>query len=920
MRSITHILTLFCVTIAALGTASAQVTERGNIALTEGRQYMVAFTQVWTAPSEKPMPKPMVLFITSKSDTKVKITTPADINQNARINADYSVKKNQVLTVPIDLPYMNEESQTKAGNGIHVTADKPISVSTYQAWQGNGEVTRHLPVESWGQRYYSMNFYQDRYGTQQRGYEYRPSQILVIAAYENTVVSITPTYATEGGKDLKSLAARSTDSVVLKKGETFLIKSKIDESYTKNFISDLSGTLITSSRPIGVVSGHTKVAIMRYPDVLPPTGMFAADAHFVRNSVHDVMFPIEFAGTEFVTVPCMYTPTRVVGQSSVEFGIDDDRGDVIRFVATEDNTVVSRVRYDGSGSTTVAQLNAGESWLETSVELASKWTSNKPMFVGHYGKSYAKLLPPTKDIKRSENGVQGHPTVESGMPMLMTVPPSNRWISRGVFKSPEGMDNFFNIVFKPEDVERIKVDGRSISSAFGVSMRMLQGTPYAYVRTNVGAGDHVVESDVDSIKWMAWTYGSLDGLQQGRAYGAPLGIDLKVPCPDSLAIDETVSCGDVEVSARVLPEDLECAAIYNVYAESLSNYSLVIDTSFTSGDKTASYRLNVVNKTRDAEGTVLTMTRSGKFVRKTYAYIADKVSWKPSIVDFGKISFNDTTCRTIRIFNDRTDAPLTVNDVTAKNFPAIFSATPTSFVIPAGTSMELEVCAVITDANERFDTVLLQLDCFQQASVQLVVRAEEPVIYANDIDWIGVPWDSPGVVKIGEVLNSSGVEMVLTGYNPALLQGNFVPVTGFDLPVYISPRGKHTYQVLYQPSRVPGAPHKVEFVWRSNAKGVDSISIWNGDFISGVDDTEVPSISLYPSPLNLTEDGALTVTGVATSSVVTVVDALGGVVAIWRAEGDELRIPTNAFPAAGVYTVIVASGSSVEGRQVICIK
>ena len=328
---------------------TTNVTERrGTMVLTEGRRYMVAFPQVQASPTEKPMPQPMQLLVSSKTKTTFRIQTPAGINDAAKMDKEFTVEANKVLKVPISTAYMNTESEARRGYGILITSKKPISVTTYQAWQGNGEMARHLPVEGWGKNYYTMNFYQDRYGNSS-GYKYRPGQILIIADKDNTVVSYTPTVDTEGGVEAPSVRKGATQTVTLEKGETFLIKSKINELENKEWTTDLTSTWIRSNKPVGVVSGHVKVAIMRYPDVLPPTGNFAAEAHFVRNNVHDAMLPLEMAGTKFVTTPCMYTPTRVVGQASIEFGIDDDRGDVVRVIALEDGTTVKAMRQDGSG-------------------------------------------------------------------------------------------------------------------------------------------------------------------------------------------------------------------------------------------------------------------------------------------------------------------------------------------------------------------------------------------------------------------------------------------------------------------------------------------------------------------------------------------------------------------------------------------
>jgi hypothetical protein len=419
------VLAVAMLALVANMTATAQTTERrGSMSLIEGRRYMVAFPQVWASPTEKPLPKPMLLLISSKTKAKVRVQTPAGINDAARISRDITVEANKVYRFDVSTAYMNgvsssgPESETRRGYGILVTADRPISVSTYQAWSGNGELARQLPVEAWGKNYFTMNFYQDRYGSSASGYKYRPAMFLLVADKDNTIATFTPTVTTEGGTDSPSTPRGASSTIELNRGETFTVKAKIDENQNKEWTTDLSGSIIKSSKPIGVISGHTKVAIMRYPDVLPPTGAFAAEAHFVRNNVHDAMLPVEMAGTQFITIPCLYTSTRVVGQASQEFGIDDDRGDVIRIVALEDNTKVSSMRQDGSGLKPERTLRKGESFLATSVEFATLWVTDKPALAGHYGKSYAKILPPALVAGKDGDETQGHPTVESGMPML----------------------------------------------------------------------------------------------------------------------------------------------------------------------------------------------------------------------------------------------------------------------------------------------------------------------------------------------------------------------------------------------------------------------------------------------------------------------------------------------------------------------
>jgi hypothetical protein len=612
-----RIVALLLLTLTCIGSATAADTKssekRGSMVLSEGRRYMVAFPQVWASPSEKPMAQPMMLLISSRTKTKVRVMTPATINEAPRMDKEFTVEANKVLKVPISVAYMNTQSETKTGFGIVVDAKTPISVSTFQQWNGNGEMARHLPVEGWGKNYYTMNFYQDRYGTPSEGYNYRPSQILVIADKDNTVLTYTPTFGTEGGMETSPVKKGASQTITLEKGECFLIKAKIDEMKNKEWESDLSGTMIKASKPVGVVSGHTKVGILRYPDILVGLGG-SSPAHFVRNNVHDAMLPIEMAGTKFVTVPCRYTSTRITGKASAEFGVEDDRGDVIRVIALEDGTTVKTMRQDGSSFKNEWVLRKGETRIMPSLEVPTYWESDKPILMGQYGKSYAKDRGvAVRGSSKGEESALGHPSVESGMPMLQYIPSTDRFVEYGVFSAPEGMDNFLNIVFKADEITKIKFDNKALNSAFGGAMRYLKGTPYACLAVPVGPGDHVIESVDPKVRWSAWTYGSLDGLTQGRAYGTPISIDMTIPCDDSVMVKEEIVCGDIDAEGKIMPENISCGSIFAVYPEQLANYTLEVDPEFNTGDKTAKFKLKVDDKTKDAMAVIRVVTRSGPY-------------------------------------------------------------------------------------------------------------------------------------------------------------------------------------------------------------------------------------------------------------------------------------------------------------------
>jgi len=784
-----------------------------KINLNEGTRYMVAFPAVVASPSELPLPQPMMVFISSKVKTKVRIQTPSRLNENPIIDREFTIEANEVLKYPIPTSYMNTESQTRKGYGILVTSKDPISVSTYQAWMGNGELARHLPMDSWGKEYYSMNFYQDRYG-RVGDYKYRPSQILIIAGRDNTVVSYTPVWKTEGGNDNPSAYKDQTQTIVLNKGETYLIKGDIDPNLNKEWQTDLSGTHIRSSRPIGVISGHTKVAILRYPDVLPPTGAFATEAHFVRNNVHDAILPVEMSGTEFVTIPSRYTSLRVnVGETGAQIGIENDKGDVIRFVALEDNTKIYRLRSDGSDFAPERTLRRGESFIVPGMEEATLWKSDKPVIACQYGKSYAKVIPPS--VNKEGDQTQGHPTVESGMPMMEYVPPTDRWVNYGVFHSPEGMDNFVNIVFKTEDAGNIKFDNKPITSAFGGAMRPLRGTPYSYIATSVSSGDHTISSVDQKITWCAWNYGSLDGLQQGRAYGTPVGVDVSVDCDDSLEVEYVVSCGNsvVDGNVKLLPENSVCAQFYMFVVEDDSNY--VIDANFDelSSVTTFPFKLTVVDKRKPAYAKVRVVTRSGNWIEKEFYYDGFDVSFEPTEINFGTQPINQETCRDVVVKNNR-NSSISISGLRFSK--PEFSVQPTELELGPNESATIKVCGKLSLPIELSDQLLAEVNCTDIEVLPVYIKSDEPIFYAGDQNWGVIPSGDKQTKQV-ELINAGKTDIVITDYSP---RGNLYftnSTLASSLPLTLKPGQRFSYNVDYSPNGEKGIQHTLRINYTVSA-------------------------------------------------------------------------------------------------------
>jgi hypothetical protein len=249
---------------------------------------------------------PLALWISSNVDTRATIS---DAETGTLLNV--KIRANQITQVPYGDILMNKESEVAKNLAIHVVSDDPVTVTVYMSYRWSGEAFNVIPAAFSGTEYFTLNLYQDQ--LKQDG-DYRSPQILIISNEDNNKITYMPTTET-----VKKVKKGSIGSVNLMKGQTFLILGSEKPGQSQDNTTDLTGTYIQSSKPIGVVSGHTKGAFPRYQYTF--LGMSGG---FMRNALLESMPPLEALGTQYISAPLKYAdrPRGI---------IQDDVGDLIRF-------------------------------------------------------------------------------------------------------------------------------------------------------------------------------------------------------------------------------------------------------------------------------------------------------------------------------------------------------------------------------------------------------------------------------------------------------------------------------------------------------------------------------------------------------------------------------------------------------------
>ena len=350
---------------------------------------------------------------------------------------NYTVKANSTTEIIIPTSVvMCTESETIENRGIHVTSDIPVSVYQLNYVKYTSDAAIIFPTSSLGTQYRAMT-----YSATDGAFE--TSELLVVAAYDGTVIKITPKCATVGPGGTQGHAANQSFNITLNKGEVYQVQG----NYTAPL--DLTGTMIeldtTASdncKKFAVFSGNL---CARVPD---------GGTVCCCNTLCEEMMPIKTWGTKYITVPLK---TRVT--------------DLFRITASKNGTIVT---WDGSAP---IGLNAGE-FYEYSSGTATYVESNKPISVAQFSES-----------STADGNVNSDP-------FLIMLQPLDQSLGEIVFNSFSSsvISNYYlNLVTRTKYTGLLTLDGKTIPPAAFIPVTF--NPAYSYARLDLLQGNHSLKSD-----------------------------------------------------------------------------------------------------------------------------------------------------------------------------------------------------------------------------------------------------------------------------------------------------------------------------------------------------------------------------------------------------------------------------------------
>ena len=181
-------------------------------------------------------------------------------------------------------------------------ADSPVIVYCYMLTSWGMEAWTPLPVEAWGTEYYAAAFPGDIvrnvYTINRQlktSAQAAPSEVVIVAAYDNTVIAAYP--------DGPVLSPPSL--ITLQANQAFQLRSFVDTlPKSEVFQADLGGSYILSTKPIGVLSGNTRTAVIDERSGVTKNAL--------KNLAIEWLAPADAHGKSMVMMP-VYDDLRVMG-------------------------------------------------------------------------------------------------------------------------------------------------------------------------------------------------------------------------------------------------------------------------------------------------------------------------------------------------------------------------------------------------------------------------------------------------------------------------------------------------------------------------------------------------------------------------------------------------------------------------------
>jgi hypothetical protein len=747
---------------------------------TTGTTYILAFPDTTRNTFDDRYPNRMddkiLVYIYSAVDSNTITVTGDEYDRVLTANAGrFTILDLTDATNPAPTPIVTESGRPTKKGTFRIASTHPVVVYCYMVTKFGCAAFTPIPVEFWGTRHYAQTLRAEIIDNVSRGGEFNyirkrqmaPAEIVVVAADDNTLITLTPS------SQSRFLDNPQLNSVRLNRDEAYQVQSYVDTSdgADPNAQSDLGGVYITSSKPVGVISGNTR-------------GKFREDTtKLSKNSFRDMTMewvaPVEQHGRQFVYMSTMDNrrPTGTPGEN-----VDEKRtGEIVRVYATSSATGGTFSNPVNGNTTPFSISNTGgvhEQWL--GVPEAVVFNTDDPAQAFMNTTAVVKFLG-TTGWGGSGAGYIGYKYDGWGTYAVEMVP-REQWISSAPFVAPvhpPNMEHYLNIVTDTASARKIYwgTAGSTPTNPMLLN-KPIPGTDLVWGTMAVNPGldlfitgwDAKTSRQDTNVRFYAYVYGLYKGHEEYRpgrterkddggdgiasggrgneilhpseyeeylavTYGYPLAPSrVTLGTSDSLRYETSQGCDTMNV-AVTLPNS-NAAGLRSIRLDAATNATISFVQPLLG---TAQFNVFPIDQMMDAGGVVVITDRTNRTWRIPYNYKAEALSPEPAgPVDFGEIQEGVAVDTTIELTNPLTVPVVITTMGWVMDNPEFQIVSPPALplTIGPGQSISVRVRITPTESNrESRDWLHIMLNC-REYRIQMWANVFQPVFsISSELDF-----------------------------------------------------------------------------------------------------------------------------------------------------------------------------------------
>ena len=725
----------------------------------QGRNFALAFIQN-EIPRNDMNNVHFSIFVSSTNTT-----APDTITVSIPYSSSYRIilTPNQIREIKLSKDQIQNIEVTKTGilkdKFIYIKSNNPITCWVFSSKDQSSDSYVAFPISFWGNEYRVITMPNDSYNGKSRqildgardldgnvrdnsklieNLTPRSGEFLVMSNYNNTLVTYIPKANTKNG-DKKGVET----TVKLNAGEVLLVQSAAIDTGDVG-VEDLTGTLIYSNNPIGVISGHVRTAITQGLDYPFDT----------KDHIVEMLIPTKAWGKKFISVPFVNGRST---KASFSFLCAD--GDLMRIITKENNTTIkySVSKKAGSAFEVFDTLirNAGDCF-EYITPYPVIWEANKPIMV-------SQLMMHTGSDK-------DHFFYD---PSLVILPAIEQFIEEVTFSTPSNQNVFeqyqahcVTIITNSVGIKNLVMDSQWLDQQnTEVWHQQIGNSDYYWTMLALKEGNHkLITYNNEKFSGILYGHGQWDSYAHilGSRLNDPFNIDSIAPI---VQIKDTCNNLNIRVT-DIINDDTNATGIDWGYIKKNVNYQ-VSNFVITDTSTVINFSAKPINLKEDAFIEFEFIDKNMNIITQSYTYQGFKIEC-PNVYDFQKMNLYNPTQAILRIKNngEKTQKLLYITTPSDDRLEVSLVDTLLSPLnLPISIAQDEVVELVLTFSPNLITSPLntnikLLFECDINLDIAIYGEISAPGLIANNLEFNKVRLNDSKTLS-GKIINAGNIAIII---------------------------------------------------------------------------------------------------------------------------------------------------------------